>query len=228
MKHFSFALLVIVSIYVGVSHGCSNKDEANLKQRLNKRNQGNNLKTVDQADTYSARLSAMSAYNQDARNKKCLHLLTEQDHMPPKSTIQNANNNALSKALFGSGPNDMLAMTYLKPDHRVCGTTGCSKGIQAIHNLITNAINTGNVVLTYKYSILATNTDEITSPRRDFTGYMQEYFDRLGNLVSAKQKKEIRTWTTTILKNEQKIIQDKNFKALEDVFYAAEGIKLGK
>lgn len=156
---------------------------------MKKKDPVNGLKRVDQADTYSARLSAMSAYNQEARNKKCFHLLTEQDHMPPKSTIQNANNNALSRALFGSGPNDMLAMTYLKPDHRVCGTTGCSKGIQAIHNLITNAINTGNVVLTYKYSILATNTDEITSPRRDFTGYMQEYFDRLGKLVSANQKK---------------------------------------
>ena len=192
---------------------------------MKKKDPVNGLKRVDQADTYSARLSAMSAYNQEARNKKCFHLLTEQDHMPPKSTIQNANNNALSRALFGSGPNDMLAMTYLKPDHRVCGTTGCSKGIQAIHNLITNAINTGNVVLTYKYSILATNTDEITSPRRDFTGYMQEYFDRLGKLVSANQKTDIRTWTTTILKNEQKIRNDRNFKALENAFWAAEGGK---
>ena len=80
-------------------------------------------------------------------------------------------------------------------------------------------------MLTYKYSILATNTDEITSPRRDFTGYMQEYFDRLGKLVSANQKTDIRTWTTTILKNEQKIRNDKNFKALENAFWAAEGGK---
>ena len=195
---------------------------------MKKKDPVNGLKRVDQADTYSARLSAMSAYNQEARNKKCFHLLTEQDHMPPKSTIQNANNNALSRALFGSGPNDMLAMTYLKPDHRVCGTTGCSKGIQAIHNLITNAINTGNVVLTYKYSILATNTDEITSPRRDFTGYMQEYFDRLGDLVTKADKNHIKKWTNSVLKDEKKILKDTNFEDLIDVFYAAEGIKLGE
>ena len=228
MRHVSVALLVIMSLCVAEGHGCSTSDEFFLRKRLTKKDPANNLKTVDQADTYSARLSAMSDYNKDARKRGCNNLLTEQDHMPPKSTIIKAKTNALSKALFGKGPNDMLAMTYLKPYHRTCGTTGCLKGIQAIHNLITSAINAKDVLLTYKYSILATNTDEITSPRRDFNGYMQEYFDRLGDLVTKADKNHIKKWTNSVLKDEKKILKDINFEDLIDVFYAAEGIKLGE
>jgi len=124
---------------------------------------------------------------------------TEQDHMPPKSAVKaayqaNPTNPALANALYGIGilnanaqqstaENNMLAMPYKKGDHRLAGTTGSRTGVRFVTNLIRDTIKNNNVVLTYKYTVLATNTVDgrITSNSRDFTNYMTAYINRLNN-----------------------------------------------
>ena len=226
MKHLTILSLMIVLMLVVTGQGgktpttCSGASKIDLEKDLRAK-QKNGLKLVDQAGTYSQRLNAMKSYNAKARKLGCSRLLTEQDHMPPKAAITAASG-ALRNRLYGSGPNDMLAMTYLKPSHRQAGTTGRFRGVTAVQNLITDAINSGNVVLTYKYAVLATNSDVISSAGRNFKGYMDAYVARLGSLITAAGRAQIQTWTNTVLRSETQTEREPAYQRLLNAYYAAQ------
>merc|ERR1719270_2262692 len=119
--------------------------------------------------------------------------------MPPKSSIIYAYG-TLRDRLYGSGIDNMLAMTYLKPNHRAAYSTGYSYGNRAVQKLIRDTISEGKIVLTYKYSILASNAiTKLTSPLRNFKDYMEKYINRLQGLITTAEKIQIRSWTASVL-----------------------------
>ena len=202
-----------------------------LKAKLAKKLAADLKKVKDVAGLYKDRRRMMKNFNQLARALKRRDLETEQDHMPPKSSIEAAYNrnkkNKLAEALYGDGKQDnMLAMTYLKAEHRDAATTGTQKQIEAVRNKITETIVKGNVVDTYKYTVLATNTGDITTTKRNFEGYAEAYINRLKNnnknnsvVINQNQEDEIRNWTKKVLRNEQKTKNDPHFQTLDNVFY---------
>ena len=198
-----------------------------LKAKLAKKLAADLKKVKDVAGLYKDRRRMMKNFNQLARALKRRDLETEQDHMPPKSSIEAAYNrnkkNKLAEALYGDGKQDnMLAMTYLKAEHRDAATTGTQKQIEAVRNKITETIVKGNVVDTYKYTVLATNTGDITTTKRNFEGYAEAYINRLKNsgvTINPNDVKTIRNWTKTVLRNEQMTKNDPHFKTLDKVFY---------
>ena len=186
---------------------------------------------VDQAGTFSQRRSAMSYYNQRAKKEKgCYDLQTEQDHMPPKASLT-GKQSKLRHALKG-GPTGtewtMLAMTYLKPGHRNAVTTGTGKGSTAVRNLIKDAITKNNVVKTYKYSILATNTlklCKINTVTRDFREYLQKYIERLEEkkiTILSSTKKSLQKWTREVPTNEGRTFADEDFNTLLHTYCCAD------
>lgn len=153
--------------------------------------------------------------------------------MPPKSSIAAAAlknpNNKLAAALNAGGNQDnMLAMTYLKTDHRKAATTGTQTQIQAVRDKITETIGKGDVVGTYKYTVMATNTGKITSTKRNFEGYAEAYINKLRNngvTINPNDENTIRNWTKTVLPNQQKTENDPHFKTLINTFYGAAKIQ---
>merc|ERR1719270_2802276 len=138
--------------------------------------------------------------------------------MPPKSSIIYAYG-TLRDRLYGSGVYNMLAMTYLKPNHRAAYSTGYSYGNQAVQKLIKDTINDGDVVLTYKYSVLASNpTTKLTSPQRNFQDYMEKYIYRVNDLMTTAQKSQIRSWTASVLTNAGKTLVDPAWKRMKNAY----------
>jgi len=220
MRHSTFALLLLVFLNVNFTYGygCNKNDIIHLKSLL-EAPQLNGLKLVDQAGTYGQRKKAMKKYNEVARQRDCnkdpKDWTTEQDHMPPKSPIKEAYNeknpSQLARLLYGKGTEDMLAMTYIKPYHRKAGTTGTFRGNEAVRNLIQEAIEANDVLLTYKYAVLSTNSQEITSTERDFTQYMELYIARMGSIAP---KAQIQNWTQKVLGSKSETLKDPAYKAL--------------
>jgi len=232
MRQIILAFFIFLILNVSISHGCSEEDEEYLEGLLDNP-QPNGLKLVDQAGRYIERVNAMKLYNSKARQRKCNtkgnDWQTEQDHMPPKSTLANANGH-LAAALFGKGEDDMLAMTYLRKWHRPAGTTGSFSGCKKIHELITKTINAEDVVLTYKLAVLSSNPrndknnhDLLSSTKRDFTMYMNLYIQRVENykkktLMSAQDKTDIINFTTNVLPNAKKTFDNDAWKKLGKEF----------
>jgi len=200
----------------------------------------------DIVDTYANRKAVMVEYHRLVYSYvEDDQFLTEQDHMPPKSCyIPNPNNpNKLAIAIFGKyGMNNMMAMTFKKNEHRAAATTGSSSGAQAARDCITNAIQNNDVVLAYKYTIMATNpldnflnareedikgVPPITTKGRKFENYMTEFIRRLSK-ENEKEKfddkfeldkkiDEIKKWTKK-LKNyntDEQTKQDEAYQKLE-------------
>ena len=242
MKYFSSAVLVFVYLNITEIYGIkSNQNKQNCTQAqrnsliatLNVKN-SKGVKLIDQAGTYNQRVSAMTKYNQEAGKANCNKypndLLTEQDHMPPKASLQGKASklrDALGGGPFGSSGN-MLAMTYLKPGHRNAATTGTLKGSLAVRNLIKEAISANDIVKTYKYSVLSTNTlklCEINTVTRNFSGYLQKSIERLEEkkfTILTSTKKSLQKWTREVPKNETRTFADEDFNTLLHAYCCAD------
>ena len=77
-------------------------------------------------------------------------------------------------------------------------------------------------MLTYKYAVLATNSDVISSAGRNFKGYMDAYIARLGSLINAAGRAQIQTWTNTVLRSETQTERDPAYQRLLNAYYAAQ------
>jgi len=231
MRHFTFAFLMFLVLNVTISHGCNNNDIIHLQGLRNQ--QSNGVRIVDQAGTYKERRRAMTKYNGVARQRGCdkdpNDWTTEQDHMPPKSAINKAyqkKKSPLAKALYGNGDDQkMLAMTYLTVWHQGsigtesgAATTGRSRGAQAVHKLIMDAIIANDVVLTYQRTIMATNSATITVHLRNFDDYTNKYISRLN--VSSTDANTIRNWIGQF-QTSQDVQNDPTFQELLNEYNAA-------
>merc|ERR1712043_43932 len=73
-------------------------------------------------------------------------------------------------------------------------------GGRGVVKLIIDAIKSNDPELTYKYTVLATNTACITTHTRDFKNYMNAYIARLKNYGTwnGSWEKNVRQWTSDL------------------------------